>query len=100
LGCYDLSLPGYDPCLLLIVAIQMKLRQCPECQWSECEILHDTSILEEILEAADERISFDEIWKIPSLFAYNETLAPWFFGMNLVRFEYTGQGRSLEIIGS
>lgn len=79
----------------------MKLRQCRECGWSDCEVLHGASnILEGIMEAADQRSSFDDIWRIPSLFSYNQILAPWFFGMNLVRFEYTGRGRSLEIIGS
>lgn len=75
----------------------MKLHQSGNIRWAECE--GTGANLFEIMDIADQRRSFDDIWKIPSLFSYNQTLAPWFFGLNLVRFEYTGHGRSLEIIG-
>jgi hypothetical protein len=48
---------------------------------------------------ASARVPIEKVWNNPALFCFNETLAPWFFGMNLVRFEYTGHGRSLEMIG-
>jgi hypothetical protein len=87
------------PHIVLIIVSDILLRrlqQCANSRWSECE--GTGADLVEIMNAADRRRSFDDIWRIPSLFSYNQTLAPWFFGMNLVRFEYTGRGRSLEII--
>ena len=87
------------PHIVLIIVSDILLRRLQQCanrRWSECE--GTGADLVEIMNAADRRRSFDDIWRIPSLFSYNQTLAPWFFGMNLVRFEYTGRGRSLEII--
>lgn len=59
-----------------------------------------------LLQESDRRSSVDEIWTLGhsgcggvTVFYYTSTLATWFFGLNLVRFEHTtGGGQSLEII--
>lgn len=66
-------------------------------------INYEEQIVSEMMKVSDQRISFDDIWKISvddvSLFQYNSTLATWFFGLNLVRFEHRSKrGRCLEII--
>lgn len=86
--------------------IKNKLQQCirnsPDWPGSTL-IQNEEHIVWEMINASDDLISFDDIWKVAvdnvSVFQYNNTLATWFFGLNLVRFEYTSKrGRSLEII--
>jgi hypothetical protein len=62
----------------------------------------EEEIVFQMLDISHQRISFDNIWDIRvdniSLFQYNGTLATWFFGLMLVRFEHKpDRGRSLEI---
>jgi hypothetical protein len=58
-------------------------------------------IIEEFLQKAGTVNSFSDIWTVEakgvSLFYYNATLAPWFFGLNLVKFD-NKRFRTLEII--
>jgi hypothetical protein len=62
----------------------------------------EEEIVSEMMEVSHQRDSIDNIWALivdhVSVFQYNSTLATWFLGLNLVRFEYEpGRGRSLEI---
>ena len=63
---------------------------------------HEEEIVSQMMDISHQRFSFDDIWGISvdnvSLFQYNSTLATWFFGLMLVRFEHKpDRGRSLEI---
>lgn len=66
-------------------------------------IVGEEEIVYHFMDNADKCNSFNDIWSVTdgkvSVFHYTATLATWFFGLNLVRFEYTPNGgRSLEII--
>lgn len=86
--------------------IKNKLQQCirNSPDWPCSTLIHNEEhIVSEIMNASDDLISFDDIWKVTvdnvSVFQYSNTLATWFYGLNLVRFEYRSKrGRSLEII--
>ena len=62
----------------------------------------EEEIILKLMESSDRHSSFNDIWTVRagdmSLFRYNATLVPWFFGLNLVRFEHTASGPVLEII--
>jgi len=72
--------------------------------WHSFAILNDEDIVvNEFFRKADSCTSVHDIWKLEaeniSLFYYTNTLATWFLGLNLVRFEYKlNIGRSLEVI--
>jgi hypothetical protein len=86
--------------------IKYQLHQCIRSgnNWRKpSPIEGEEEILWEMMEVSDRRNSFNEIWTLTardvSVFYYNLTLATWFFGLNLVRFEFKERcGRSLEII--
>jgi hypothetical protein len=72
--------------------------------WHTSAIFNDEEVLvNEFFQKADGCTSVHDIWTLEaaniSLFYYTNTLATWFLGLNLVRFEYKPNvGRSLEII--
>lgn len=73
-------------------------------RWNTVPVLDDhKEVLGGFLSKADKCTSVKEIWGLEagnvSLFYYTNTLATWFFGLNLVRFEERHFGRSLEIYG-
>jgi len=86
--------------------IKGKLHHCIRAarQLSPCEVIEDEeNVVWEIMEQSDRRSSIRDIWTLVAggvtVFHYNVTLATWFFGLNLVRFETTPRGgRSLQIV--
>ena len=72
--------------------------------WHNYQIIqNEDKVVNELMRKADHRASVEDIWRLDvggvSLFHYNATLATWFFGLNLVRFEHTPNGgRNLVII--
>jgi len=86
--------------------IKDKLHQCISLGHSlpGWEInIREEEIVQQLMESADYRMSFDDIWTIScgevSLARYHASLVPCFFGLDLVRFEYTStQERNLRII--
>lgn len=86
--------------------IRDKLHQCIRkgYHWRRSAIIvGEEEIISRMMEISDQRSSFNDIWTVTvedvSVFYYNTTLATWFFGLNLVRFEHKPKrGRSLEII--
>lgn len=70
--------------------------------WHTFQIIDEEEhIINEFMRDADSRTSIHDLWKITagdvSLFYYNDTLATWYFGLNLVVFEHTPNGRTLAI---
>jgi hypothetical protein len=53
---------------------------------------HEEEVISAMMETSHERISISDIWAVIvfniSVFQYNNTLATWFFGFNVVRFEH------------
>jgi hypothetical protein len=65
--------------------------------------VHEEDIVQQLMESANHRMSFDDIWTIAcggvSLARYQASLVPCFFGLDLVRFECTSTlERNLRII--
>jgi len=85
--------------------IKNQLRNCisSRLHWRTFAVLErEEEIIDELFRQADTCISVNEIWRIgtakASLFYYTNTLATWFFGVNLVKFEHKANtGRSLEV---
>jgi hypothetical protein len=92
--------------LLAHIWIKSQLHQCIHrgYHWRNYSLIPDEEeFIEELMKQSDRCISFNDIWTLTvlniSLFYYNTTLAPWFFALNFVKFQYTPNGgRRLRII--
>ena len=80
-----------------------ELRQCIRNVHSSILTEREWELVSEMVELSHQLNFFNDTWGITidnvSLFEYNSTLAPWFFGLVLVRFEHRpSRGRVLELI--
>ena len=100
------AVQGYPISYFLIISvynwINDKLQECVSTDQNlqmDSFIVAEGDVLVEFMEKAGKTRSFNDLWTVKakgmSIFSYNATLATWFFGLNLVKFD---DQRVLQII--